>query len=170
MDSSTRPPRVVVPPGADLALLRASVAAQFPGVELDIYQRQDVLDLDRLVVPPTMRKQGVGRAVMEATCQYADERALLVTLTAQPTAGARDSAAGRERLRRFYRQFGFVRNTGRHANYALSAGMYRVPQPVQSMPSGSTGLAAALAEVEQETAAPAAATRSIVGVEARRLR
>ncbi len=95
------------------------------GVEIDAYvdpeKRQ--LDLFRIVVPKSQRKEGLGTKSMEDLIAYADRFGLLFTLSPSTDFGGTSVA----RLKRFYRRFGFVSNKGRNKIWTIRATMYRRP-------------------------------------------
>lgn len=82
------------------------------------------LDLHRIVVPKASRGEGLGSQAMRDLTAFADKHKITMTLTPSTDFGA----SSVERLKRFYSQFGFVNNKGRHADHAISASMYRLPR------------------------------------------
>lgn len=98
------------------------------GVTIDAYLWTDPygrgsLHLGRLVVAKSLRGRGLGTAAMDDLTHLADHHGLLMTLSPSTDFGA----SSKERLRRFYKRFGFVDNRGRRKDFTLTASMYRLP-------------------------------------------
>lgn len=96
--------------------------------DLDL-DNQGNIELVMIEVPRDSRKEGAGSGAMKALTSYADRTGRLVWLSVAD----RDSRTGttsRNRLMKFYRQFGFVPNKGRYKRFDLSlyANMYRDPK------------------------------------------
>ena len=88
-------------------------------------QEYPIIVLDRIIIPPNRRKQGVGTAIMKLLCRYADETKSVLMLSPSISLGATSI----ERLKRFYRKFGLKSNMGRTKIYQFpNYGMYRFPQ------------------------------------------
>jgi GNAT superfamily N-acetyltransferase len=79
-----------------------------------------------LEVPPERRGKGLGAKIMRKITDYADRRGLRLTLD-PALGGDAGGTTSRARLVRFYRQFGFVENKGRHADDSVNFEMYRLP-------------------------------------------
>lgn len=85
--------------------------------------------LDMIVVPKDKRKVGVGSKVLEEITHYADTnnlRLLLTTAVKDDYHGTTSS----ERLKKFYKKFGFVENKGRNKDFTTRHNMIRVPKKV----------------------------------------
>jgi GNAT superfamily N-acetyltransferase len=97
------------------------------GVEIDAYLSDSFgrrnLHLSRIEVEKGRRLQGLGTKAMEDLTEYADRYSLLMTLSPATDFGGTSV----ERLKRFYRRFGFVSNKGRHKDFTLRDSMYRRP-------------------------------------------
>lgn len=91
-------------------------------ISTDIYKRKN-LHLSRIVVEEGRRGQGFGTKAMEDLVALADHYGMLMTLSPATDFGA----SSKERLKRFYRRFGFVSNKGRHKDWTLFDSMYRLP-------------------------------------------
>jgi predicted GNAT family N-acyltransferase len=94
------------------------------GLKIDTQFDGKEIHLSRIVVPKTSRGEGLGTKAMHDLVEFADKYKLVMTLTPSTDFGA----SSVERLKKFYQQFGFVNNKGRHADYAISASMYRLPR------------------------------------------
>ena len=94
------------------------------GVEVDIYlSNSGEIHLSRIFVPKENRRQGIGTEVMQFIIDYADRENRIITLSPSVDFGATSV----NRLKNFYKQFGFVENKGRNKNYKYSATMLRYP-------------------------------------------
>lgn len=95
------------------------------GVEIDaeVNVKWKILHLSRLEVRKDLRKQGLGTKAMQDLVDLADQFGLMITLSPAKEFGATSV----ERLRRFYRRFGFVRNRGRYKRFEIMDAMYRRP-------------------------------------------
>lgn len=114
------------PMGKEPALsdIEQNVRSKFPDVDLDFYGDKDKgYTLSKIVVPKDSRKQGVGQAVMSELTQAADNEGAVIKLTPSKDFGATSTA----RLRKFYKQFGFVENKGRYKDFSIKETMYRLP-------------------------------------------
>jgi GNAT superfamily N-acetyltransferase len=92
-------------------------------ISADIYGRRN-LHLSRIEIEKGRRGQGLGTKAMEDLVAIADQHGLLMTLSPSTDFGA----SSKERLKRFYRRFGFVSNKGRHKDFTLMDSMYRPPK------------------------------------------
>jgi len=125
---ATRPPGNSTKPNSEQVRAWAeNVAIQLELQAFDVFLTANHLHLWSLEVPTLKRKRGVGSQAMKYLTDYADRHGMTIVLSP----GLRDSRHGttsRTRLVRFYRGFGFVLNKGRTTDYAISAGMYRLPK------------------------------------------
>lgn len=99
------------------------------GVEIDTTLSKDSygrhnLHLARIEVGKGLRDRGLGTKAMEDLVALADQHGLFMTLSPSTDFGA----TSKERLKRFYRRFGFVLNKGRYKDFSLWDSMYRVPR------------------------------------------
>jgi len=96
------------------------------GVDLHVFPySDDDIKLNMISVPKENRKQGIGSQVMNDLTEYADsvgKRIILTTGVRDPHMGTTSGA----RLKKFYKQFGFVENKGRNKDFTISASMYRM--------------------------------------------
>ncbi|MGW4158719.1 GNAT family N-acetyltransferase [Streptomyces sp. NPDC004788] len=107
-----------------LAPLRERVATEAP--EADFFVHVDSanhLSLEKIIVPREKRNQGIGSRVMTLLITEADLRG--VTMSLSPT--REFGATSLDRLRRFYRRFGFSMNGGRIKDYTTRQAMLRLP-------------------------------------------
>lgn len=80
------------------------------------------LSLDEIKVDTDRRRRGLGSATMLDLCRLADERGVIIALTPGD-----DHGTSKTFLRRWYRTFGFIPNTGRRADNSVSGAMIRFP-------------------------------------------
>ena len=99
-----------------------TLQAKFPNVSLSIGENPKSLDLSKIVVPKEMRGQGIGSNVMDDLTQYADETGKQINLT--PSA---DFGGNVNRLKGFYKDFGFVENKGKNKDFTTRETMIRPP-------------------------------------------
>lgn len=83
----------------------------------------DVLTLHKLVVPKEQRGHGLGTEFMKELTAFADSQKLTIVLTPDKVYGGSVS-----RLKKFYKEFGFVENKGRNKDFTYSEGMLRRPK------------------------------------------
>lgn len=100
------------------------ILEQFRLHKVVLFRRGRVVTLGQLVVEPAMRGTGIGSSFMDALVREADKEGLIVALTPDTCYGASSLA----RLRRFYRRFGFRKNTGRNINFLVNESMLRLPK------------------------------------------
>jgi hypothetical protein len=113
--------------GAALETLAQQLTKQYGLARLNLFNVRGALHLSDIEVPKTVRRSGVGSAVMQEIVKYADTHGMRIILSP----GQRDDRHGttsRSRLVTFYKQFGFVENKGRNTDFTISEGMYREPK------------------------------------------
>ena len=76
------------------------------GIRLELWEDDNKLVLDTIVIPKELRGQGKGTEVMNMVCDYADKVGKPLFLTPSSSYGASSVS----RLERFYKRFGFKRN------------------------------------------------------------
>jgi len=77
------------------------------GIVLDLWDNGDHFELGKIEVPKDLRGSGVGTKAMEMIIARADKEGKDIRLTPSTDFGA----SSVNRLKRFYGQFGFVKNT-----------------------------------------------------------
>lgn len=115
-----------MPDVAQLELERLERVWAERGVEINAYISTDSwgrrdLHLSRIIVARPLRGQGIGTRAMNELVALADRHELLMTLSPAVDFGG----SSVERLKKFYRRFGFVSNKGRHKDFTLNDSMYR---------------------------------------------
>lgn len=111
----------------DIARHEAEWAAK--GVRNSVYDKPDrgMTQLADIVVPKDQRGQGLGSQYMHELTAIADRHGRTLTLTPAQKNDAHGTTST-TRLRKFYSQFGFVRNKGRNTDFTISDTMYRKPK------------------------------------------
>jgi predicted GNAT family N-acyltransferase len=90
-------------------------------IELDLYDNGKWLELSRIVIPKDQRGQGIGSKVMQRIVDFADKENRKIYLTPSKDFGASSVS----RLEKFYKEFGFEKNTYRNETKET---MVRLPQ------------------------------------------
>jgi len=99
-------------------------------LDFDLYlDSNGNLELNRIQVPRESRGQGIGAQVMQDLTNFADQNGLLIWMSVAEK-NKEMGTTSRNRLLKFYRQFGFKKNMGRYKRFDLSmyATMYRDPK------------------------------------------
>ena len=110
---------------------------EYPGLKLEVYDqhRGDTIELGMIVVPKELQRSGIGSKVMNRLIEWADKNQKTITLT--PDGGF--GATSVNRLKKFYKEFGFVLNKGRKKDYTIGNAMYRRPESLNENKK-STGI------------------------------
>jgi GNAT superfamily N-acetyltransferase len=117
-------------PGAGSALddsgrsLVEALRSRHPELTVDVTETGDYITLNRVIVPPNARGQGLGSAFMQDLIDEADLSGRDIFLT--PSA---DFGGSVPRLRDFYEQFGFRPNKGRSRDFRSRETMIRDAVP-----------------------------------------
>lgn len=91
------------------------------GVDSWVMFQGDRIILSKLVVEE--KKKGLGTAFMEGLVTLADQEHRVISLTADDGFGATSV----DRLKRFYKRFGFIENRGGRRDFSISENMIRRP-------------------------------------------
>lgn len=94
-------------------------------INADISGNDKNITLNKLIVDPEKRNQGIGSSFLKDLTQYADEESLPIHLTA-----AGDFGGNKARQIALYKKHGFLENKGKNKDYAISENMYRTPVDV----------------------------------------
>lgn len=89
---------------------------------LDIYEKENSLILNRIVINPDDRDKGIGSKIMNDLISYADANNKIIALTPSSDFGGQKS-----RLIKFYKHFGFVPNKGKNKDYEFRDSFIRYP-------------------------------------------
>tara|TARA_R110000851_G_scaffold123761_2_gene253678 strand:+ start:6343 stop:8151 length:1809 start_codon:yes stop_codon:yes gene_type:complete len=127
MAKSGLAPRIV-PEGGLLGSSSKSMSDiknKFKDVSLDVYEKNNTINLSRIVVPKDVRNSGIGSDVMQDLVSYADETGQKVALT--PSS---DFGGNVKKLKEFYKRFGFVENKGKNKDFSTRESMIRPPENI----------------------------------------
>ena len=92
---------------------------------------RNAIELSSIIVNKEEQGKGTGSKVMQELIKYADDNGKIMVLDP----GLLDKKHGttsQSRLRKFYKQFGFIDNKGRNKNYEFRNLMIRYPQTNES--------------------------------------
>ena len=106
-----------------VGMISGSLTAKYPNVALDVFESPKAIDLSRIVVPKEMRGQGIGSSVMQDLIDYADQTGKQVRLSPSSDFGGSPT-----RLKKFYKEFGFVENKGKNKDFSTIETMIRNPE------------------------------------------
>ena len=98
--------------------------AERNGVRLSLSKRGGNTSLNLIEVPKEKRSSGIGSDIMKRLVGAADADGVKLTLTPDTSFGG----TSKDRLRSFYKKFGFVDNKGRSKDFEITDAMYRNPQ------------------------------------------
>lgn len=87
-------------------------------------KRNKTWHVHKLQIPKEKRKMGIGSRLMKLLTEEADREGALITLSPSTDFGA----SSVNRLKNFYKRFGFVENKGKNIDLTLSESMYRLPK------------------------------------------
>jgi predicted GNAT family acetyltransferase len=104
-------------------IISKTLATKFPNVAVDIFESPKAIDLSKIVVPKELRNQGLGSSVMQDLIDYADSTGKQVRLSPSSDFGGSPT-----RLKKFYKEFGFVDNRGRNKDFTTRETMIRSPE------------------------------------------
>lgn len=93
------------------------------GVELNLMSNPEGFILSKILVPEESRGGGIGSQVMEEVTAYADNNGFNIGLTPDDTWGGNVN-----KLKQFYKDFGFVPNKGRNKSYSFMESLVRYAQ------------------------------------------
>lgn len=80
------------------------------GVRLELYEKENKLQLDAIIIPKGLRKQGFGTKIMKQIVGYSEQVGKPIFLSPDTSYGG----SSFDRLVKFYKKFGFVKNTEKH--------------------------------------------------------
>ena len=102
--------------------------AEFPGLDLDLYDTQAGYILSKIVLPKEERGFGIGTQVMQRLVDIADSEGKMIALTPDTAFGG-----SKGRLEKFYKRFGFVPNKGRNKDFSFRETMIRYPRQTETL-------------------------------------
>lgn len=80
------------------------------------------INIRNLVVKEDLRNNGIGQSILNDIIRYANQTGKTITLT--PTNAFNTKA----KLQQWYKKNGFVKNSGKNANFIISDTMYKLPE------------------------------------------
>ena len=100
--------------------------ADMDGIAITLYDDNNTnsFELSAIYIPKSLRGQGIGGELMTRITDYADQVGKIINLTPSTDFGASSVS----RLKKFYKQFGFIENKGRKINFQFRGGMLRYPK------------------------------------------
>ena len=93
------------------------------GLSVNIYETRGYWSLSEIVVPKIQRNQGTGTEFMNELIGLADKLGKTIILTPDTSFGG----SSVNRLKKFYKRFGFVENKGKNKDFMFTDSMYRNP-------------------------------------------
>ena len=100
-----------------------AIKEKYPNVDLSLTEGRNGVNLNKIEVPRDQRQQGLGSQIMEDIARYADQTGQRVLLSPDTSFGGTST----NRLKRFYKRFGFVENKGQNKDFTTQEAMYREP-------------------------------------------
>jgi len=94
------------------------------GIDADVYNGKNAIELSKIVVPKDKRGEGLGSKFMQDLISHADKNEKKIVLSPSTDFGA----SSVNRLKEFYKRHGFVENKGKNKDYSISHSMYRHPK------------------------------------------
>lgn len=88
---------------------------------LVLNEDDNYINLKNVVVKKELRNQGIGQSFLNDLINYADENDKIITLTPTSEFGTK------EKLKKWYKNNGFVENKGKNTDFTISDTMYKKP-------------------------------------------
>ena len=86
-----------------------------------INDNDSYITLDKIIM--NSKGNGLGSRFMRDLCSWADDHNIIICLTPSDTFGA----SSINRLKKFYKKFGFIDNKGRYSDFNHKESMHRKP-------------------------------------------
>ena len=109
--------------GGTLSLESLRKSWEKENIENYISENKGVIKLSQIIVPKDKRSGGIGTKAMIQLINYADATNQKIILTPSP-----DFGGNKNRLKKFYKRFGFIENKGHKRDFTISESMYRNPE------------------------------------------
>jgi hypothetical protein len=103
----------------------AALRSQHPDVQLEVSKTAGSKTAGLSLIRSTDRGKGHAGAALKGLTSLADKHGVTLHLTPEPLAG--DRTTKKARLTQWYKSHGFVPNSGRNKDYAISDTMLRPP-------------------------------------------
>lgn len=91
---------------------------------LDVSEKNKGITLSGIKVKELNQGQGIGSKALNDLIEYADKKNKIIALTPDTSFGG----TSKQRLKRFYKKFGFVENKGKNKNFSFTETMIRNPK------------------------------------------
>ena len=88
---------------------------------LILNEDETTISINNMVVKEELRNNGVGQNILDDIIKYADENNKIITLT--PTTEFNTQ----NKLKKWYKENGFIENKGRNTDFTISDTMYKLP-------------------------------------------
>lgn len=99
-----------------------ALVSKYNNLKVGIRQKDDIVTLDKIVVPEDERDQGVGTKFMKELIKIADKNNLILALS--PSS---DFGGSKQRLVKFYKSLGFVENKGSNKDFRTKETFIKEP-------------------------------------------
>lgn len=121
---TTTPKQITGETGPKEELKALSDKIEKEGVGFDAFynKNNDSFELSRIVVPEPQRDTGIGTKAMKELINMADRRGKIITLTPSKDFGGKIG-----KLKKFYKELGFVENKGKNKDYRFRDTYLREP-------------------------------------------
>jgi predicted GNAT family N-acyltransferase len=93
------------------------------GIDADVWDGKRGIELSKIIGPKEKRGEGLGSKFMEDLSSHADKTGKRIVLSPSKDFGATSV----DRLKGFYKKYGFVENKGKNKDFEISHSMYRNP-------------------------------------------
>lgn len=85
------------------------------GIRIELFDKGDKLELDAIVVPKHLRGMGYGTKLMKEIIRFSENENKPIFLTPDTSYGGTSI----NRLKRFYKKFGFIKNSDPSVSHSL---------------------------------------------------
>jgi len=110
----------------------SAIKAKYPEVLLDVYEAGNNITISKMIVPPDQQGSGIGAQIVSDLTEYADQEGKPLALTPTTDFGATSLS----RLKKFYKEQGFIENKGKKKDFEISESMYK---PVGAATAATVG-------------------------------
>lgn len=93
---------------------------------LILNENENAISINNMVVKKELRNGGIGQNILNDIIKYANENNKVITLT--PTTEFNTQ----NKLKKWYKENGFVENKGRNTDFTISDTMYKVPSQIEN--------------------------------------
>lgn len=100
----------------------SALVSEYSSLKIGLRQKDDIVTLDKIVVPDDERNKGIGTEFMKRLISIADKYGFILALT--PSS---DFGGSKSRLVKFYKSLGFVENKGSVKDFRTKETFLREP-------------------------------------------